>query len=60
VSGRVFANADAELAAAEQLAAYIRIAARLASAKDAWVYVDGRSAKRQAPDSFGENEGWVE
>jgi hypothetical protein len=38
---------DAELAAAdryEQLAAHKRIAAMLASGKQAWLYVDGRSA----------------
>jgi hypothetical protein len=40
---------DAELAAAdqyEQLAAYKRVAAMLASGKQAWVYVDARSAPR--------------
>src|SRR4051812_46814108 len=43
VSGTAFEITDAELAAAdryEQLAAYKRIAARLASGKQAWVYVD--------------------
>jgi gamma-glutamylcyclotransferase (GGCT)/AIG2-like uncharacterized protein YtfP len=47
VSGTVFEVTDAELAAAdqyEQLAAYKRIVARLASGKNAWVYVDARSA----------------
>jgi hypothetical protein len=42
-----FEITDAELATAdryEQLAAYVRIAARLASGKEAWVYVDARSA----------------
>ena len=47
VSGTVFEITDAELAAAdryEQSAAYQRIAAVLASGKQAWVYVDARSA----------------
>ncbi len=47
VSGTVFEITDAELAAAdqyEQRAAYKRIAAVLASGKQAWVYVDARSA----------------
>ena len=47
VHGTVFAITDAELAAAdqyEQLAAYKRVAAMLASGKEAWVYVDARSA----------------
>ena len=47
VSGAVFEITDAELAAAdqyEQLAAYKRIAAMLVSGKQAWVYVDARSA----------------
>src|SRR6266853_4723553 len=47
VSGTVFDVTDAELAAADQyerLAAYKRIAAMLASGKQAWVYVDARSA----------------
>jgi gamma-glutamylcyclotransferase (GGCT)/AIG2-like uncharacterized protein YtfP len=47
VRGTVFEITDAELAAAdqyEQLAAYKRIAATLASGKQAWVYVDARSA----------------
>ena len=47
VSGTVFEITDAELAAAdqyEQLAAYKRVTAMLASGKQAWVYVDARSA----------------
>ena len=47
VSGTVFAITDAELDAADQyekLAAYKRVAARLASGKQAWMYVDARSA----------------
>ena len=47
VSGTVFEITDAELSTAdryEQVAAYIRIAATLASGKQAWVYVDARSA----------------
>jgi gamma-glutamylcyclotransferase (GGCT)/AIG2-like uncharacterized protein YtfP len=47
VSGTVFEITDAELAAAdqyEQLAAYKRVAAMLASGKQVWVYVDARSA----------------
>ena len=47
VSGTVLEITDAELAAAdeyEKLAAYIRIAATLASGKRAWLYVDARSA----------------
>jgi gamma-glutamylcyclotransferase (GGCT)/AIG2-like uncharacterized protein YtfP len=46
VSGTAFEITDAELAVAdryEQLAAYKRIAAILASGKQAWVYVDARS-----------------
>jgi gamma-glutamylcyclotransferase (GGCT)/AIG2-like uncharacterized protein YtfP len=49
VSGTVFEITDAELAAAdqyEQLAAYKRVAAMLASGKQAWVYVDARSVPR--------------
>ncbi len=49
VRGTVFEITDAELAAAdqyEQLAAYQRIAAMLASGKQAWVYVDARSATK--------------
>jgi len=51
VSGTVFEITDTELAAAdryEQLAAYKRIAARLASGKMAWVYLDARSASEAA------------
>ncbi len=47
VGGAVFEITDAELVAAdqyEQLAAYKRISATLASGKLAWVYVDARSA----------------
>jgi len=47
VNGTVFEITDAELAAAdqyEQLATYKRVAAMLASGKQAWVYVDARSA----------------
>ena len=47
VNGTVFEITDAELAAADQyerLAAYTRVAAILASGKQAWVYVDARSA----------------
>jgi len=46
VSGTVFAITEAELAADqyEQLAAYRRVAALLASGRQAWVYVDARSA----------------
>jgi len=47
VSGTVFEISDAELAAAdlyERLAAYQRVAATLASGKQAWVYVDARAA----------------
>jgi hypothetical protein len=47
VSGTVFEITDAELAAAdqyEQLAAYTRVGVMLASGKQAWVYVDARSA----------------
>jgi gamma-glutamylcyclotransferase (GGCT)/AIG2-like uncharacterized protein YtfP len=49
VSGTVFEITDAELAAAdryEQVAAYIRVAATLASGKEAWVYVHAASAPR--------------
>ena len=48
VRGTVFEITDAELAAADQyeeLAAYKRVAAMLASGKQAWVYVDARSAR---------------
>ncbi len=47
VSGSVFEVTDAELVAADQyetIAAYKRIVAMLASGKQAWVYVDARSA----------------
>jgi gamma-glutamylcyclotransferase (GGCT)/AIG2-like uncharacterized protein YtfP len=47
VSGAVFEITDAELAAAdqyEQLAKYKRIAVKLSSGKQAWVYVDASSA----------------
>jgi gamma-glutamylcyclotransferase (GGCT)/AIG2-like uncharacterized protein YtfP len=47
VSGMVFEITDAELAVAdgyEQVAAYTRITARLASGEQAWVYVEARSA----------------
>jgi gamma-glutamylcyclotransferase (GGCT)/AIG2-like uncharacterized protein YtfP len=47
VSGTVFEITDAELVAAdhyEQLALYKRVAAMLASGRQAWVYVDARSA----------------
>jgi gamma-glutamylcyclotransferase (GGCT)/AIG2-like uncharacterized protein YtfP len=49
VSGAVFEVTDDELAAAdryEQPAAYIRIAARLASGKEAWVYVCSRTLQQ--------------
>jgi gamma-glutamylcyclotransferase (GGCT)/AIG2-like uncharacterized protein YtfP len=49
VSGTVFEITDAELAAAdqyEQLAAYKRVVAMLASGKHAWACVDARSAPR--------------
>jgi gamma-glutamylcyclotransferase (GGCT)/AIG2-like uncharacterized protein YtfP len=48
VNGTVFEVTDAELAAADQYeqgAAYTRVAAMLASGKQAWVYVDARSAE---------------
>lgn len=47
IAGTVFEITDAELAAAdgyEQLAGYQRIAVRLASGTQAWVYVEARSA----------------
>ena len=47
VSGTVFEVSDDELAAAddyERPAAYKRISAPLASGKEAWVYVEARSA----------------
>ena len=49
VSGTVFEVTDAELAAAdkyEQLAAYKRISATLVSGKQAWMYVEARSAPK--------------
>jgi gamma-glutamylcyclotransferase (GGCT)/AIG2-like uncharacterized protein YtfP len=49
VSGTVFEVSEAELAAAdqyEQRAKYTRVAVRLASGKEVWVYVDARSAPR--------------
>jgi gamma-glutamylcyclotransferase (GGCT)/AIG2-like uncharacterized protein YtfP len=49
VSGTVFEITDTELAAAdryETLAAYKRIAVVLGSGKQAWVYVDARTAPR--------------
>jgi gamma-glutamylcyclotransferase (GGCT)/AIG2-like uncharacterized protein YtfP len=51
VSGTVFEITDAELAAAdkyEQLAAYKRVVAKLVSGKQAWMYVDARSAPQAA------------
>lgn len=46
VSGTVFEITDAELAAADryEVASYRRVAAMLASGKQAWVYVDARFA----------------
>jgi gamma-glutamylcyclotransferase (GGCT)/AIG2-like uncharacterized protein YtfP len=46
VSGTVFEITDAELASADQyeVAVYQRVAAMLASGKQAWVYVDARFA----------------
>jgi gamma-glutamylcyclotransferase (GGCT)/AIG2-like uncharacterized protein YtfP len=47
VSGTAFEITEAELAAAdvyERTAAYKRIAVKLASGKQAWVYVDAQSA----------------
>ncbi len=49
VSGMVFEITDTELAAAdkyEELASYQRIAATLASGKQAWVYVHAHAAPR--------------
>lgn len=49
VSGTAFEITDAELATAdryEQVATYIRMAVTLASGKQAWVYVDARSAPK--------------
>ena len=53
VSGTVFEVTDSELALAdryEQTAAYIRMTVVLASGKQAWVYVDARSAPATSPD----------
>jgi gamma-glutamylcyclotransferase (GGCT)/AIG2-like uncharacterized protein YtfP len=47
VRGAVFEITEAELAAAdryEQLASYKRISVMLASGKQAWVYIDARTA----------------
>jgi Gamma-glutamyl cyclotransferase, AIG2-like len=46
VSGTAFEITDAELASADryEVAAYKRVAAMLASGKQAWVYVDARFA----------------
>ena len=46
VSGMVFEITEAELVRADQyeVAAYKRVAAKLASGKQAWVYVDARFA----------------
>ena len=47
VSGTVFEITDADLAAADEFerpAGYARIAVRLASGRQAWVYVEARSA----------------
>ena len=49
VQGTVYEVTEAELAAAdrfEEPAAYQRIAATLASGKEAWLYVDARSATK--------------
>jgi Gamma-glutamyl cyclotransferase, AIG2-like len=51
VSGTAFEVTDAEMDAAdryERLASYERIAATLASGKQAWVYVDTRSVPPEA------------
>lgn len=47
VRGTVFELTDAELAHADryEVAAYKRVAARLASGNEAWVYVDARPAE---------------
>lgn len=55
----VFEIADAELAAAdeyERTAAYTRIAATLASGKQAWVYVHAGSARLTRPAYGGRVE----
>ena len=52
VRGAAFEITDVELAAAdayEQLAGYVRIAAVLASGKQAWVYLDARTAPGASP-----------
>jgi hypothetical protein len=48
VPGTVFEITDAELASADryEVAAYKRVATRLASGRQAWVYVDSRFAPR--------------
>jgi hypothetical protein len=48
VNGTVFEVTDAELEMADryEVAAYTRVAARLGSGKQAWVYVDARYAER--------------
>lgn len=53
VSGTLLEITDAELAAAdeyEELAGYRRIVVSLASGKEAWVYVDARSAPQTQED----------
>jgi gamma-glutamylcyclotransferase (GGCT)/AIG2-like uncharacterized protein YtfP len=47
VSGTVFEITDAELARADEyeVSAYTRVAATLASGKEAWVYVDARTTE---------------
>jgi gamma-glutamylcyclotransferase (GGCT)/AIG2-like uncharacterized protein YtfP len=49
VAGTVFEITDAELAMADEyeVKAYTRVSARLASGKDAWVYVDARFARAE-------------
>jgi SAM-dependent methyltransferase len=54
VTGTAFEVTDAELALADQYertASYVRIAVRLASGHDAWVYVDARTAPKAAGES---------
>lgn len=50
VAGTVFEITDAELANADkyEVSAYKRVAARLASGSQAWVYVDARFAPDEA------------
>lgn len=51
VSGMAFEITDAELRAAdeyEKRASYKRVAVKLSSGKDAWLYVDARSASRSS------------